>query len=554
MASQKIWLKNYPASLPAEINADRYGNLSEVFEEAFAKYNRQPAFSNMGKTLTYSEIDDMSDAFAAYLQNVLQLQTGDRIAIMMPNCLQYPIALFGAFRAGLIVVNVNPLYTPREMEHQFKDSGAKAIVIVENFAANLEKIIAHTPIQHVILTGLGDLLGFPKAILVNSVLKYVKKMIPAYKLPNAISFNKALKAGAKLSYKKPTVKNTDIAVLQYTGGTTGVSKGAALTHRNLIANMEQISALMEAYHITTGKQIIITALPLYHIFAFTVNLMTKTKHGAHNILISNPRDMKAFTAELKKYPFTFITGVNTLFNALLNYPDFATVDFSQMRAAIGGGMAVQRAVAEKWKQVTGQTLSEGYGLTESSPVLTINPLDEKGRIGTIGLPVPSTDIRLVDEEGNDVPLGEVGELIAQGPQVMEGYYNRPDETARTIKGGWLYTGDMGIMDADGYIRIVDRKKDMILISGFNVYPNEIEDVVAACPGVLEVAAIGVPDDKSGEAVKIFVVKKDESLSKEAIIAHCREQLTAYKIPKHCEFRTELPKSNVGKILRRMLKE
>lgn len=554
MSIEKIWLKQYPANLPAEINADRYSNLVEVFEEAFAKYSRQPAFSNMGKTLTFAEIDEQSEAFAAYLQQGLGLQVGDRIAIMMPNCLQYPIALFGASRAGLVVVNTNPLYTPREMEHQFKDSGAKAIVIVENFAANLEKIIAQTSIQHVILTGLGDLLGFPKKQLVNAVLKYVKKMVPAYHLPKAIPFSRALSEGGRMDWKKVSVKNSDTAVLQYTGGTTGVSKGAILTHRNLIANMEQISALMDSYRITDGKQIVITALPLYHIFAFTVNLMTKTKHGAHNILISNPRDMKAFTAELKKYPFTFITGVNTLFNGLLNYPDFASVDFKSMRVAIGGGMAVQRAVAERWRQVTGIPLSEGYGLTEASPVLTMNPLDEKGRLGTIGLPVPSTLIRLVDDDGKDVPLGETGEIIAQGPQVMQGYYNRPDETDKVIKEGWLYTGDMGVMDTDGYVRIVDRKKDMILVSGFNVYPNEIEDIVATCPGVLEVAAVGVADEKSGEAVKIFVVKKDPNLTKEAIINHCRQHLTGYKIPKFCEFREELPKTNVGKILRRMLKD
>lgn len=357
-----------------------------------------------------------------------------------------------------------------------------------------------------------------------------------------------------MDWKKVSIKNSDTAVLQYTGGTTGVSKGAILTHRNLIANMEQISALMDSYRITDGKQIVITALPLYHIFAFTVNLMTKTKHGAHNILISNPRDMKAFTAELKKYPFTFITGVNTLFNGLLNYPDFANVDFKSMRIAIGGGMAVQRAVAERWRQVTGIPLSEGYGLTEASPVLTMNPLDEKGRLGTIGLPAPSTLIRLVDDDGKDVPLGETGEIIAQGPQVMQGYYNRPDETDKVIKEGWLYTGDMGVMDTDGYVRIVDRKKDMILVSGFNVYPNEIEDIVATCPGVLEVAAVGVADEKSGEAVKIFVVKKDPNLTKEAIINHCRQHLTGYKVPKFCEFREELPKTNVGKILRRMLKD
>lgn len=551
---EKIWLKNYPKGIPAEINPDVYGNLSELIEDALAKYSSLPAFTCMGKTLTYAQIDEASAAFAAYLQNVLKMQAGDRIAIMMPNILQCPIVLFGAFRAGLVVVNTNPMYTPREMEHQFKDSGTKAIVIVENFAVNLEKIIANTPIQHIIVTGLGDMLGFPKKYIVNFVVRKVKKMVPAYQLPQAITFGKALAEGKKHTLKKHVVKNTDIAVLQYTGGTTGVSKGAILTHRNLIANMEQISHWWIEGTMQEGRESVVTALPLYHIFAFTVNLLCHLKIGARNLLITNPRDMKTFIADLRKNRFSVITGVNTLFNGLLNQPDFASLSFKDLKVSVGGGMAVQKTVAERWQQVTGCKLLEGYGLTETSPVLTFNPLDGSDRMGTIGLPVPSTEIRLVDEDGNDVPLGTEGEIAVRGPQVMQGYYNKPEETQKAFKDGWLLSGDIAIMDSDGFLRIVDRKKDMILVSGFNVYPNEIEDVVAACPGVLEVAAIGVKDAKMGEVPKIFVVKKDPALTEEAILKHCRENLTAYKIPRYCEFRDELPKTNVGKILRRMLRE
>ncbi len=552
--SDKIWLKNYPEEVPHDINPDRYPNIVAMLEESFKTYPNNPAYTNMGKTLLYKQINEQSKAFGAFLQKNLGLQAGDRIAIMMPNTLQYPIALFGAMRAGLIVVNTNPLYTPREMKHQFNDAEVKAVVIVENFAHNLEQIIGETGIRHVILTELGDLLGFPKRQIVNFVVKRVKKMVPAFKLPNAIRFSKALREGNRLNLKAHQAKPGDIAMLQYTGGTTGVSKGAMLTHRNIIANMEQIAAWMEAATVELGKEIIITALPLYHIFAFTVNCLFGFKSGGHAILITNPRDMPAFIDELKKHPFTMITGVNTLFNGLLNQANIKEVDFSSLKISVGGGMAVQRVVAQKWEEVTGCVLSEGYGLTEASPVLTIHPLDGSGRIGTIGYPVPSTDIQIMDENGNELPIGERGEIAAYGPQIMKGYLNRPEATAEVIKDGWLYTGDIGIQDEDGAIRIVDRKKDMILVSGFNVYPNEVEDVVASHPGVLEVAAIGVPDAKSGEVVKIVVVKKDAKLTEADLKAYCKEKLTGYKVPKQYEFRDELPKSNVGKILRRLLKE
>lgn len=552
-APERIWLKNYPQGVPTDISLNEHTNLVQLIDHNLQKYATLPAYSNMGKTLTFEDINQKSTYFAAFLQQSLKLQPGDRIAIMMPNCLQYPIALFGALKAGLVVVNTNPLYTPREMEHQFNDSEAKAIVIIENFACNLQKIIQNTKIQHVITTSLGDLLGFPKSIIVNTVVKYVKKMVPAYALPTAIPFNTTLTTGKNLPLKTHQAAPNDVAMLQYTGGTTGVSKGAMLTHQNMLANMEQISAWM-ASHLKEGQETMITALPLYHIFAFTVNCLTMLKAGAHNVLITNPRDLEAFIKDLQKYKFTVFTGVNTLFNALLNHPKFNTIDFSHLKVSVGGGMAVQKVVAEKWKTATNCYLCEGYGLTESSPVLTVNPLNGTGRIGYIGLPVPSTYLSLVDDDGNPVPMGEVGEIIAKGPQVMLGYYNRPDETAKVIKNGWLYTGDMGVIDSEGFIKIVDRKKDMILVSGFNVYPNEVEDVVALHPGVLEVAAVGVPDEKSGEAVKIFVVKKDPNLTEKDLIKHCQENLTAYKIPRQVEFKTELPKTNVGKILRRMLKE
>ena len=555
MDSQKLWYKNYPENIPHEINADRYENAVALLEESFTRFADNPAYTCMGKTYTYKQIDELANAFGAYLQKNLALKAGDRIAIMMPNLLQYPVVLFGAMRAGLIIVNTNPLYTPREMQHQFNDADIKAIVILENFATNLQEIIHHTNIKHIILTGIGDMLGFPKKMLVNFAVRHIKKMVPAYKLPNVIRFNDTLRAGGQLKVNKHKAQSGDIACLQYTGGTTGVSKGAMLTHRNILSNMEMLSAwkYSRKNFLVEGEEIIITALPLYHIFAFVVNCLTTVKHGGHSILITNPRDMDSFIKELKKYPFSLMTGVNTLFNGLLNHPEFKNVDFSHLKVTVGGGMAVQKVVAEKWEALTGCPLIEGYGLTEASPVLTTNPIGDS-RIGTIGLPVPSTDIRIVDDAGNDVPLGERGEIIAAGPQIMKGYWKRPEATADVIKDGWLYTGDIGVMDEDGFIRIVDRKKDMILVSGFNVYPNEIEDVIASHEGVLEVACIGVPDEKSGEAVKVFVVKKDPNLTEQDLKDYCKEHLTGYKKPRYYAFKDDLPKSNVGKILRRKLKD
>lgn len=551
---ERIWLKHYPAGVPADINADQYPNLVTLLEQSFAKYAHRPAYTNMDKTLTFKQTDQLSSAFGAYLQKNLGLLPGEKIAIMMPNCLQYPIALFGALKAGLVVVNTNPLYTPREMEHQFNDAECKAIVIMENFAANLEKIIGKTGIKHIITTQLGDLLGFPKRNIVNFVVKNIKKMVPSFSLKGTIPFSQALAEGQKLELNRYYAQPDDVALLQYTGGTTGVSKGAMLTHRNLCANMEQVGTWLNASSLNEGEEFIVTALPLYHIFAFTVNCLCMVKFGGRNLLITNPRDIPAFLKELKKYPVTLFTGVNTLFNALLNHPDFGSIDFSRYKVCIGGGMAVQRPVAEKWKQVTKCTLSEGYGLTESSPVLTVHPLDGTGRIGTIGLPVPSTQVKIVSESGEEVPLGERGEIIASGPQIMKGYYRRPEDTAQVVKNGWLYTGDIGIMDPDGAVRIVDRKKDMILVSGFNVYPNEIEEVLASHAGVLEAAAVGVPDSKSTEAVKVFIVRRDPNLTAEQLEEHCRNNLTGYKVPKYIEFREELPKTNVGKILRRTLRD
>ena len=555
MNSQKLWHKNYPENVPHEINADRYENTVALLDESFTRFADNPAYTCMGKTYTYKQIDELANAFGAYLQKNLALKAGDRIAIMMPNLLQYPVVLFGAMRAGLIIVNTNPLYTPREMEHQFNDAGVKAIVILENFATNLQEIVHNTNIKHIILTGIGDMLGFPKKMIVNFAVRHIKKMVPAYKLPNVIRFNDTLRAGGQLKVNKHKAKSNDIACLQSTGGTTGVSKGAMLTHRNIMSNMEMISAWMYSQEdfLIEGKEIVITALPLYHIFAFVVNCLTTVKHGGHSILITNPRDMDSFIKDLKKYPFSLMTGVNTLFNGLLNQAAINDVDFSHLKVTVGGGMAVQKAVAEKWEKLTGCPLLEGYGLTEASPVLTTNPIGA-GRIGTIGLPMPSTDIRIVDDAGNDMALGERGEIIASGPQVMKGYWKREAATADVIKDGWLYTGDIGVMDEDGFIRIVDRKKDMILVSGFNVYPNEIEDVIASHDGVLEVACIGVPDAKSGEAVKVFVVKKDQNLTEQDLKDYCKERLTGYKKPRHYAFKEDLPKSNVGKILRRKLKD
>ena len=550
----KIWLKSYPPGVPAEININEFKSIGQMFEKSVRTYGPRTAYINMDKGITYSELDGLTRDFAAYLQSVLGLPKGARVAIMMPNLLQYPVCVYGALRAGYTVVNCNPLYTPRELEHQLKDSGAEVIVIVENFAHVLQEVLHNTPVKHVIVTGLGDMLGFPKSMIVNFVVKHVKKMVPAWNIPNALRFNDVLARGSRSGLRPVEVTHDDIAFLQYTGGTTGVSKGAMLTHRNIVANLQQAHAWLKPF-LAEGGEIIVTALPLYHIFALTANCLTFFKIGATNLLITNPRDIPGFVKELGKYKFTTLTGVNTLFNALLNDPDFAKLDFSGLRITLGGGMAVQKAVAERWKQVTGTPLIEAYGLTETSPAATINPLDLKEYNGSIGLPVPSTEVAIRDEEGRDLPIGEAGEICVRGPQVMKGYYNRPEETAKVIMAdGFLRTGDVGVMDEKGFVRIVDRKKDMILVSGFNVYPNEIEAVVAMHPGVLEVAAVGVPDEKSGEAVKIFVVKKDPNLTAEALIAHCKENLTGYKVPKLVEFRTELPKTNVGKILRRALRD
>lgn len=557
------WLKYYPAGMDYEINPDKYPSLLEMMDEGLTKYASKPAYACMGKQMTYNEVDTLSRHFAAYLQSI-GLQKGDKIAIQMPNVLQYPVVMFGALRAGLTVVNTNPLYTPREMEHQFKDSGAKAIVILANFADKLEKVLPQTDIQHVIITQIGDLLGFPKKQIVNFMVKIVKKMVPAYHLPNAISFGDVLSKGASLSYQKPTVKNTDLAFIQYTGGTTGVSKGAMLTHRNIISNVEANCIYLGSMLDTIPDDqpnVIVAALPLYHVYALTCNALSALKNGGMNLLITNPRDMDGFIKDLKKYKVTVFTGLNTLYNGLMNHPQFGEIDFSQLKITSAGGMALQKVVAERWYKLTGNLPTEGYGLSETSPVLSANPLDPKhNRIGTIGVPFPSTELRILREDDTWAEMGEAGEICAYGPQVMPGYYNRPDETAKVmftdpIDGRqWFKTGDVGVMDADGYFKIVDRKKDMVLVSGFNVYPNEVEDVVAQCPGVLEVACIGVPDAKTTEAVKIFIVKKDETLTKEQVMTFCREHLTAYKCPKHIEFRTELPKTNVGKILRKELRE
>ncbi|MBN8824581.1 MULTISPECIES: AMP-binding protein [unclassified Spirosoma] len=548
------WRRFYPKEVPYEINPDAYTSLVALFEEGCQRFANRPAYACMGKQITFGELNELANQFASFLQNGLHLQKGDRLAIQMPNTLQYPVAMFGALKAGLVVVNTNPLYTPREMQHQFKDSGAKAIVILANFASNLEKILDRTDIQHVIVTQLGDLLGFPKKQIVNAVVKYVKKLVPAYKLPDAISFNDALSQGSKQPLKPVTIQNTDLAFIQYTGGTTGVSKGAMLTHRNIIANVECQHYWMKPGHIPDGEGIIVAALPLYHVYALTTNALAALKSGAMNLLITNPRDLNAFIDDLKKYQITAFTGVNTLYNGLLNHPRINEVDFSHLKVTSAGGMALQTAVAERWAKLTGNTPCEGYGLTETSPVLSSNPVDGTVRVGTIGIPWPSTEMKVIREDGTDAPLGEPGEIVARGPQVFKGYYNRPEETAKSMMGDWFKTGDVAVMNEDGFFKIVDRKKDMILVSGFNVYPNEIEDVVAQCPGVLEVACIGIPDEKSTEVVKIFVVKKDPNLTVESIKEFCRENLTPYKVPRVIEFRTELPKSNVGKILRRPLRD
>lgn len=551
---EKVWLKRYPADVPAEIDPDRYSSLVEMFERAALRYADKPAFINMGEMMTFRQLEERSRDFAAYLQQGLGLQKGDRVALMMPNLLQYPIALFGILRAGMVVVNVNPLYTPRELEHQLNDSGAAAIVIVSNFANTLEKVVFKTQVKHVILTRMGDQLSTAKGTLVNFVVKYIKRLVPKYYLPDAISFRTALQKGHHLQYVKPDVINTDIAFLQYTGGTTGVAKGAMLTHRNMQSNLEQVKAAY-APLFPPGSGLVVTALPLYHIFALTMNCLLFVELGGFNLLITNPRDIPGMVKELSRYPFTAITGVNTLFNALLNNEEFSKLDFSTLRLSVGGGMSVQKAVAERWEKLTGKHLLEGYGLTECSPLVTGNPYDLQHYSGSIGLPVPSTDVRLVDDEGNEVVApGEPGELWVRGPQVMLGYWQRPDATDEALKDGWLATGDIATLDEQGFLRIVDRKKDMILVSGFNVYPNEIEDVVALNTKVLESAVVGVPNEVSGETVKLYVVKKNPSLTVEELLTHCRRYLTGYKVPKIVEFRDELPKSNVGKILRRELRD
>lgn len=555
MNQERPWLSSYPAGVPAEIDLDQFPSIVSVLESSFEQFHDRPAFSNLGKVLSYADIDRLSRQFAAYLLGELKLKKGDRVAIMMPNCLQYPIATFGILRAGLVVVNHNPLYTARELRHQLQDSGAKAIVVLDNFGHTLQQVLAETDVKQVIATGLGDMLGFPKGAIVNFMLKHVKKMVPDYDIPGAVRFNDALTLGQRHTLPDVVIEPGDIAFLQYTGGTTGVAKGAILTHRNLVANMQQAGAWISSTDLEPGKEIIITAIPLYHIFALTANGLVFMKLGGMNYLITNPRDMPGFVKELGKVKFTAITGVNTLFNGLLNTPGFDKLDFSRLKLTLGGAMAVQRAVADRWKKVTGVTLVEAYGLTETSPAACINPLNLTEYNGAIGLPISSTDACVKDDEGRQLPMGEVGELCIKGPQVMKGYWQRPEETANVIDAdGWLHTGDMAKMDEKGYFYIVDRKKDMILVSGFNVYPNEVEDVIASMPGVLEVAAVGVPDEKSGEAVKVVIVKKDPALTAEQVKAHARENLTGYKHPKYVEFRTELPKTNVGKILRRELRD
>ena len=550
---EKLWLKSYEQGVNPEIDISQYSSISDVFRQSVEKFADKPAFQNMGKTLTYAEVGKLATDFASYLQNVLKLPRGERVAIMMPNVLQYPIALFGILQAGLVAVNTNPLYTPRELEHQLKDSGATTIVVLENFANTLELVLPRTQIKHVIVASVGEMFGMIKGALMNFVIRKVKKMVPEYRIPNTVTFQTALKQGAANTFKPVELTRDDTALLQYTGGTTGLAKGAVLSHGNICANMLQAKEwIKNSLH--EGKETVIAALPLYHIFALTVNLMIFANIGSKIILITNPRDMKGFIGELKKEPISVFIGVNTLFNAMVNRPDFAEVDFSRLKLTLGGGMATQRAVAEKWKKITGTPIVEAYGLTEASPGVCCNPLNIEAYSGGIGLPVSSTEVELRDADGKEVPIGQPGELWVRGPQVMKGYWNRPEETAKAIDArGFLETGDIAVMDEKGWLKLVDRKKDLIVVSGFNVYPNEIEEVVASNDKVLEVACIGVASEKTGEAIKVFVVRKDPSLTKEELIDFCRKELTAYKVPKDIEFRDELPKSNVGKILRRELR-
>lgn len=551
---EKPWLAHYPKAVTPEININSYSSILDLFYQSCSKYRDVTAFINMGSELTFEELNHLSTDMASFFQNVAGLKKGDRVAIQLPNILQYPVVLFGALKAGLIVVNTNPLYTPREMAHQFKDSGAKAIVILANVAHNLDKILEGSTIETVIVTEVGDLLGWPKSWLINSVLKYVKKMVPDYHLPKAYSFYEALDLGAVESFNPVDVHLSDLAFLQYTGGTTGVSKGAMLSHRNILANMLQIRSWMQPL-LKEGEETAILALPLYHIFSLTVNGLAMMDYGGTNLMITNPRDIPAFIKTMKKNRYTVFPGLNTLYNALMNHPDFKKLDFSELKVSVAGGMALQKPVALRWKELTRTPIVEGYGLTETSPVVCCNPIDGTDQVGSIGLPLPSTEIRFCSDEGDVLAFGEIGEICVKGPQVMEGYWNQPEETKKILtEDGWLRTGDIGTIDEKGFVRIVDRKKDMILVSGFNVYPNEIEDVLASHPKVLESAAIGVPDEKSTEVPKVFIVKKDPSLTEQEVIQHCKDNLTSYKVPRYVEFRDELPKTNVGKILRRALRE
>ena len=551
---EKIWFDNYPPNAEKTIDVTKYESLVEMFEAAVKRHPDMPAYINMGQVLTFRKLEERSRAFAAYLQNELRLEKGERVALMMPNLLQYPIALFGALRAGLVIVNVNPLYTPRELEHQLNDSGAKAIVIVSNFAATLEKVVFNTQVEHVILTRMGDQLSFGKRTLVNFVVKYIKKLVPKYKLPHAVSFREALSIGKQRQYVKPNLESSDLAFLQYTGGTTGVAKGAMLTHANMVANVFQAKWVAEPLLKDAKVRVAAIPLPMYHVFALSVNCLLFIELGVTGLLITNPRDIPGFVKELKKQRIVALCGVNTLFNALLNNEHFKEVDFSALRLSVGGGAAIQGAVAKRWFETTGCHIIEGYGMTECSPLIAASRWDSTEHTGSIGVPVPNTDIRIMDDTGNEVPIGERGELWVKGPQVMKGYWNRPEDTAEVLHDGWMATGDIVEMGQDLNLRIVDRKKDMIIVSGFNVYPNEIEDVIAHNPKVNEVVAVGVPHPVSGEIIKIFVTKKDESLTREELRSYCRQFLTGYKIPKEIEFRDELPKTNVGKILRRVLRD
>ena len=551
---EKPWLDSYEKGVKAEIDETLYQSIPDVFRQSVEKFANQPAFQNMGKTLTYAEVGKLAEDFASYLQNVLKLPRGERVAIMLPNLLQYPIAFFGILQAGLVAVNTNPLYTPRELEHQLKDSGATTIIVLENFANTLELVLPRTQIKHVIVASVGEMFGFFKGSLINFVLRKVKKMVPEYRISDTIPFQTALKEGAAHTFRPVSLTREDTALLQYTGGTTGVAKGAILSHGNICANMQQAAEWIVNL-LRPGKETVIAALPLYHIFALTVNLMIFTQAGSKIILITNPRDMKSFIGDMKKERVSVFVGVNTLFNGMVNQPDFATVDFSSLKLTLGGGMTTQKAVAEKWKNITGTPIVEAYGLTEASPGVCANPLNIPAYTGGIGLPIPSTEIELRDADGNEVAQGQPGEMWIRGPQVMKGYWNRPEETAKVLDArGFLATGDIAVMDEKGWFKLVDRKKDLIVVSGFNVYPNEVEDVAASHPKVLEAACIGVSSPKTGEALKLFIVKKDESLTAEELIAFCRTELTAYKVPKDIEFRDDLPKSNVGKILRRELRK